>query len=207
MPLNLCRKLAACAALTFLVTLPAAAVEPHGGMLRSPDVSASHIVFVYANDLWIVPREGGTAVPLASPPGEESFPRFNAAGDTIAFMGNYDGNTDLYTIRAAGGTPFRVTYHPDTEHLSDWTPDGRLLFSAAGREWYPRARELFSVPATGGLPEKMPVPYGSAAAISPDSTWLAYTPHTRDQRTWKRYRGGMATDIWLFNLKDLSSER
>ncbi len=205
-PMPAGRVLAVCACLA-IAALPAAAAEPHAGMLRAPDVSATHIVFVYANDLWIVPREGGTAIPLASPPGAESFPRFNAAGDTIAFMGNYDGNTDLYTVAAAGGTPTRVTHHPDVEHLSDWTPDGRLLFSAASRHWYPRARELFSVPATGGLPEKMPVPYGSTAAVSADGSWLAYTPHTRDHRTWKRYRGGMATDIWLFNLGDSSSRK
>ena len=211
MSVKLRRTLAVRAALVSLVILtaavPVAAMEPHGGMLRYPDVSASHIVSVYANDLWVVPREGGTAIPLASPPGAETFPRFNAAGDTVAFMGNYDGNTDLYTIPTAGGTPLRVTYHPDTEHLSDWTPDGRLLFSAAARHWYPRARELFAVSASGGLPEKMPVPYGSTATVSADGTWLAYTPHTRDHRTWKRYRGGMATDLWLFNLDDSSSRK
>lgn len=201
------RALLACAALAALAPTPMFAAEPHGGMLRNPDVGPTHIVFSYANDLWIVPREGGTAVPLASPEGTETFPRFSPDGSTIAFMGNYDGNTDLYTVATGGGTPFRVTHHPATEHFSDWTPDGRLLFSAAAIEWYPRARELFSVPSTGGLPEKMPVPYGSTATISADGTWLAYTPYTRDHRTWKRYRGGMATDIWLFNLDDYSSDK
>ncbi|MDX1644152.1 MAG: peptidase S41, partial [Thermoanaerobaculia bacterium] len=195
------------AAVCAFAVSPASAVEPHGGMLRYPDVSASHVVFVYANDLWLVPRQGGTAIPLASPPGAESFPRFDADGDTIAFMGNYDGGTDIYTVPVAGGAPFRVTYHPDTEILTDWTPDGRLLFWSWGRQWYPRAQELFSVPSTGGLPEKLPIPYGAAAAISGDGAWLAYTPHTRDQRTWKRYRGGMATDIWLFHLTEHTARR
>ena len=139
-------------ALALLFTAAAGAeVAPNAGMLRYPDVSASHIAFLYANNLWQVPREGGLAVPLASPPGAEAYPRYNPAGDTIAFMGNYDGNTDLYTVPVSGGTPFRVTYHPDTEILTDWTPDGRLIFYARGREVYPRARELFTVAATGGL--------------------------------------------------------
>jgi tricorn protease len=67
--------------------------------------------------------------------------------------------------------------------------------------------QLLVVSAAGGLPEQCPVPYGAAGAISPDGQWLAYTPHTRDARTWKRYRGGMATDIWLFDLEKKESKR
>jgi tricorn protease len=185
----------------------ATAAEPHGAMLRYPDVSKTHIAFLYANDLWLVEKGGGTAVPLASPPGEESFPRFNPDGTMIAFMGNYDGDIDIYTMPLSGGVPFRVTHHPANELLSDWTDDGRLIFSAYGMQDYPRAQEMFIVSAQGGLPEKMPVPYGALGRISPDGKWLVYTPHTRDQRTWKRYRGGMATDIWLFNLENHSAKK
>lgn len=181
--------------------------RPHGGMMLYPDVSATHIVFSYANDLWIVPREGGTAVPLASPPGAESFPKFSPDGKSIAFVGNYDGNYDIYTIPVSGGVPFRVTYHPTGEALRDWTHDGRLIYHAAGQGVYPRAAELWTVAASGGLPEKLPVPYGANGTISADGVWLAYTPHAIDHRTWKRYRGGMATDIWLFNLKTHESRR
>ena len=93
-----------------------------------------------------------------------------------------------------------MTHHPTAEIPCDWTPDGDLLFYAGGIEGMPRAAQLFTVPAEGGLPRKMPVPYGAAGAMSPDGAWLAYTPYTRDSRTWKRYRGGMASDIWIFNL-------
>jgi tricorn protease len=188
--------------------LPAVAeVEPHAGMLRYPDVSASHIAFLYANDLWLVPREGGQAVPLASPPGEEQYPRFSPDGATLAFMGNYDGDIDLYTVPVSGGTPFRVTHHPANERLTDWTPDGRLIFFAGGVQEYPRAQELFSVAASGGLPEKFPVPYGANGSVSADGEWLAYTPYSRDHRTWKRYRGGMATDLWLFHLTEHTAQK
>ncbi len=188
-------------------TLATADIRPHAGMLRFPDVSAEYIVFSYANDLWLVPRAGGTAIPLASPPGGESFPRFSEDGQTIAFVGNYDGNDDLYTIPVTGGVPQRVTHHPDSETLSDWTPDGKLLFFARGYQDLQRQTQLFTVPPTGGLPAKLPVPYGAVGAISPDGVWLAYTPHTRDGRTWKRYLGGMASDIWLFNLHDYSARQ
>ena len=182
-------------------------VRPHAKMMRFPDVSQTQIVFRYANDLWLAPREGGTAVPLASPPGHEFLPRFSADGKTIAFCGNYDGNLDLYTISVDGGVPFRITHHPAAEILCDWMPDGRLLFATSGMGPYGRIDELFSVAAEGGLPEKLPVPYGARAAVSPDGQWLAYTPHNRDFRTWKRYCGGMASDIWLFNLRNHTSRK
>ncbi len=181
--------------------------KPHAGMMRFPDVSATQIVFAYQNDLWVVPREGGLAAPLASPPGGEAFPRFSPDGRTIAFVGNYDGNRDLYTIPVTGGAPVRVTHHPAAEVLCDWTPDGQLLFFARGYLGLGRQSHLFTVSPTGGLPQKLPVPYGAVGAISPDGTWLAYIPHSIDTATWKRYRGGMAPDIWLFNLKDHSARK
>jgi tricorn protease len=184
-----------------------AQVAPHAGMLRYPDVSAEHIVFVYAEDLWIVPRAGGVATPLASPPGPELSPRFSADGRAIAFVGSYDGGRDLYTIPLEGGIPMRVTHAPAGERLCDWVPEGRLLFftnAFAGRN---RQDQLFTVSAQGGAYEKLPVPYGAFGAISPSGEWLAYTPNQRDDATWKRYRGGMQSDIWLFHLKNKSARR
>jgi len=181
--------------------------NPDAAMLRFPDIGPNGIVFSYANDLWVVGRDGGVALPLASPPGAELFPKWNSDGTSIAFVGNYDGNQDLYVIPAAGGVPTRVTHHPASEVLSDFTADNRLVFATSGLAGLGRQQQLFSVPASGGLPTRLPVPYGASGAISPDGTWLAYTPHTTDFRTWKRYRGGMATDIWLFNLRDNSARR
>jgi tricorn protease len=190
-----------------LAATGAAAVAPHGGMLRYPDVSRTHITFLYANDLWLVPKEGGTAVPLASPDGVEAFPRFSPDGATIAFMGNYDGDMDLYTIPVEGGVPFRVTHHPANELLNGWIGDARLFFSAWGFGDNPQVSALWAVSSHGGMPERLPVPYGAVGAVSPDGRWLAYTPYSRDFHTWKRYRGGMATDIWLFHLQEHTSKK
>lgn len=200
-----------CGTAVSLTQHAAAQASPHAGMMRFPDVSKDSIVFVYANDLWIVSRDGGMARPLASPAGPEMMPRFSHDGKTIAFTGNYDGGRDIYTMGvdalSTGAVPTRVTHHPSAEMVSEWTPDGRILFISNGLAGLARQSQLFTVSAAGGLPQRVPVPYGSFASISPDGTWLAYIPHSTDFRTWKRYRGGMATDIWLFNLKDKSSKR
>ncbi|TVQ60062.1 MAG: peptidase S41 [Phycisphaerales bacterium] len=203
-----CALLATLAAVAPGATVSLADVQPHATMLRFPDVGTTHITFVYANDIWVVSRDGGLAKPLASPPGMEMFPKFSPDGTQIAFVGNYDGNSDIYVVPMHGGIPTRVTHHPGAETLNGWTPDGEsLIFHMSGLGGLTRQTQLFTVPATGGNFEQLPVPYGAVGAISPDGQWLAYTPHTRDFRTWKRHRGGMATDIWLFNLNDNTSRR
>ena len=185
-----------------------AQIEPSAGMMRYPDISAGQIVFSYADDLWIVDRDGGMAAPLASPRGAERFPRFSPDGKTIAFVGNYDGGSDIYTIGTAGGMAERVTYHPSSEGICDWHPDGKsIVITTSGFSGLARQPQLFTVSLDQPLPKQLPVPYGSNGAISKDGKWLAYTPYSRDGRTWKRYRGGMASDIWLFNLQDKTSKQ
>ncbi len=170
-------------------------------MFRYPDVSATHICFVYAGDIWVVAKQGGTAYKLSSPQGEEMFPRFSPDGSKIAFSANYDGNTDIYLIPFMGGEVNRLTHHGMLDLILDWYPDGKgLLYvssMASGRQRY---NQFYRLAQNGGLPEKLPVPYGEFGAVSPDGKVLAYMPIARDFRTWKRYRGGMAPDIWLFDL-------
>lgn len=179
----------------------------NSGMFRYPDVGKDHIVFVYANDIWMVDRKGGMARPVASPAGQEQYPKFSPDEQTIAFVGNYEGDRDIYSVNVAGGTPYRVTHHPANERLLDWADNDTLLFSFNGLSGNPAHQELFTVSAEGGIPRQLPVPYGATGSVSPDGEWLAYTPNSRDNRTWKRYRGGLATDIWLFNLKTHESRK
>lgn len=200
---------------SLLIALPAAApqgsaqspTQPPAGMLRFPDVSATHVVFGYANDLWLVPRSGGQAVPLASPDGMETFPRFSDDGQWIAFQGNYEGNRDVYVMPVGGGAPRRVTHHPAAEVPMGWTADGRILISSGGYADFTKWQRLMTVSPNGGLPAPLPMPYGTNGAMHAGGRLVAYTPHSHDGRTWKRYRGGMATDVWLFDLQDLSARK
>jgi tricorn protease len=176
-------------------------------MLRYPDVSATHICFVYAGDIWVVAKEGGTAFRLSSPRGEEMFPRFSPDGERIAFSGNYDGNTDIYVVPSMGGKLQRLTHHGMTDLMIDWYPDGKALLYVSSREsGRQRYRQFYRIAKNGGLAEKLPVPYGEFGSLSPDGKILAYMPISRDFRTWKRYRGGMAPDIWLFDLNQIKAK-
>ncbi len=176
-------------------------------MLRYPDVSATQITFVYAGDIWVAPKNGGVASKLSSPEGSENNPTFSPDGQFIAFTGNYDGNSDVYVVPVAGGTPKRLTYHGVTDNVQGWTPDGgQVLFTSSRYSGRQRYNQFFTIPVDGGMAEKLPVPYGEYGDFSPDGRQLVYTPRSRLSRTWKRYRGGSAADLTIFNLDSYASE-
>ncbi len=200
------RRIALCLLLVTL-SLPALA-QIDARMLRTPDVSATSIAFTYAGDIWIVPKEGGAAQRLSTPRGQEIFPRFSPDGREIAFTANYDGNLDVYVMPATGGVPRRITHHPETDRVLGWAPDGAALLIASDMSSEKdRFSKIFKVSKTGGLPEQLPVPYGEFGTLSSDGKLLAYMPISTEFRTWKRYRGGMASQIWIFDLATKASYR
>lgn len=171
-------------------------------LLRFPDIHQDKIVFSYAGDLWTVSDQGGTAARLTShASGLEQYPKFSADGSLIAFSGEYDGNTDVYLIPTEGGLPKRLTYHSASDRVYGWTPDGKVFFQSHRDQITRRIARLYSVGTEGGMPQPLPMNTGAAASFSPDGTLIAYNRIDRNHRTWKRYQGGMAQDIWVYNTK------
>ena len=163
--------------------------------LHQPDVSASHIVFVHANDLWLVARSGGNAIRLTSSEGAETDPAFSADGNWIAFTGQYEGNTDVYMMPATGGQPVRLTWHPASDVVQGWTPHGEILFRS-GRQAVPTMLwRFYTVPITGGLPVPLELPQAYLGGLSEDGAWLAYQEIGSWDPEWRNYRGGQAQPI------------
>ncbi|MBK7733921.1 MAG: PD40 domain-containing protein [Chitinophagaceae bacterium] len=148
------------------------------GLFRFPDVSHTQIVFTYANDIWIMPKTGGTAQKLSSPAGLEVFPKFSPDGKTVAFSANYDGNNEIYTLPVTGGVPERLTYHGFTERVIDWTPDGKNVLFGSGREsGRNRFGQLFTIPAKKEQQQNYPLLMQSLVLIrqmAPKWPWFLF---------------------------------
>jgi tricorn protease len=202
--------------LSFTITSLAFAEESR--LMRFPDIYQDKIVFVYAGDLWLVQSDGGIARRLTTHVGMELFPKFSPDGKMIAFTGQYEGNTDVYVIPSEGGEPKRLTHHPGSENMPDrfgfddmtldWHPDGkRILFRSLRESYNGWFQKLYLVDLKGPLPEALPLPEGGLTSFSPDGTKIAYNRQFRNFRTWKRYKGGLAQDIWIYDLQNNTIER
>ncbi|MEO9483185.1 MAG: PDZ domain-containing protein [Ekhidna sp.] len=170
-------------------------------LLRQPSVSQDKIVFVYANDLWVVDRTGGDATRLTTSEGAESFPHFSNDGKWIAFSGQYDGNTDAFVIPTAGGAPKRLTYHPGADRVQGWSPDGKVIFASTRKGHPTKLNKFYAIGVDGGFPEELQIPRIAYGEISPDGKYAAYTPITSWDPEWRNYRGGQAMPIWILDLK------
>ncbi|MDO4703292.1 MULTISPECIES: S41 family peptidase [Tannerella] len=179
-------------------------------LLRFPATNGNDIVFSYAGDLYKVSARGGEAKRLTSHVGYEMFPRFSPDGKTIAFTGQYDGNTEVYTIPADGGEPLRVTYTATNQRddvgdrmgpnniVTAWTADGeKIVYRNRISSGF--NGKLYTVAKEGGLSEVIPLPEGGFCSFSPDGKRLAYNRVMREFRTWKYYQGGMADDVWIYD--------
>lgn len=179
-------------------------------LLRFPATNGSEIVFSYAGDLYRVPVTGGEAKRMTSHIGYEIFPRFSPDGKTIAFTGQYDGNTEVYTIPSKGGEPLRLTYTATNarDDIGDrmgpnnivmaWTPDGEeIVYRNRISDGF--SGKLYTIDKDGGMPDVIPLPEGGFCSYSPDGKQMAYNRVMREFRTWKYYKGGMADDIWIYN--------
>src|SRR5207247_2108027 len=177
-------------------------------LYRQPTMNRTDIAFVYAGDLWKVPRAGGSAVRLTSGTGTETGPIYSPDGSWIAFTGEYDGNVDVYVVSAEGGEPRRITYHPGADQAIGWTPDGKSVLFLSSRSTGMPSPQMYTMPVTGeGLPMELPFPMaGGQASFSPDGSRIAYMPLAPAFLQWKKYRGGRTTKIWIGNMSDSAVE-
>jgi tricorn protease len=198
-----------------LLVVPAAAQTK---LLRFPDIHGDRVVFSYASDLWTAPAAGGTAVRLTAHPGMEVFAKFSPDGRWIAFTGQYDGDEQVYVMPAGGGEPRQLTFYPARGPLTPrwgydnqvmgWTADGRsVVFRSQRDSWTLPQSRLYTVPATGGAVTPLPMPEAGSGDFSPDGARMVYSPRTRDFRTEKRYGGGQANTLYIYDLATNDARR
>ena len=189
-----------------------------GRVMLFPDVYKDKVTFVHGGDLWLASTSGGVARRITSSQGRELFPKFSPDGKWIAFTGQYDGNFNVYVIPAEGGEPKQLTfYQGSAQQLNDrmgfhdevinWTPDSKRIVFLSRRDasngWIKRP---FTVSIDGGLPEPLPMDQGGLLSYSPDGSKIAYNMIFRNFRQWKRYTGGLAQAITIYDFKNNSSE-
>jgi tricorn protease len=209
--------------LTFLILMFLAQISLHAQdearLMRFPAIYDNQIIFTYAGDLYTVQADGGIARKLTNHDGYEMFARFSPDGKTIAFTGQYDGNTEVYTMNSQGGVPKRLTFTATLgrDDIADrmgpnnivfgWKHDNSsIIFRSRKKSFNDFNGSLYTVNTDGSLPEELPVPRGGFCSFSPDDQKMAYNRIFREFRTWKRYRGGMADDIWIFDFKTHKTE-
>ncbi len=201
--------------------LAAATAAPEAGssrVLRFPDICGDAVTFVQAGDIYRVAAAGGTAQRLTSHVGNELYPKFSPDCRWIAFSAEYDGTRQVYMIPAEGGLPRQLTWYTDVGSMPprggtdyrvlDFSPDGKNVLVRANRVPYDeRSGRLYQVPVAGGLETPLAMPESGGGMFSPDGKSVVYTPIDRDFRSWKRYRGGRAQDVWTYDLSNDTSKR
>lgn len=180
-------------------------------LLRFPDIHGDRIVFTYGGDLWSVSAGGGTAIRLTAHPGVETYARFSPDGRWIAFTGQYDGDEQVYVMPAGGGEPRQLTFYPSRGPLAPrwgydnqvmgWTKDGKIFFRSQRDSWSLPIARLYVVSPTGGPAEALPMPEAGSGAFSPDGTKMVYSPRFRDFRPEKRYAGGQANKLYIYDMR------
>ena len=182
-------------------------------LLRFPTIHGDKIVFSYAGDLYSVGSKGGIARKLTSDIGYEMFARFSPDGKWLAFTGQYDGNTEVYVMPSDGGVPKRLTFTAtlDRDDVSDrmgpnnlvmgWKDSTHIVYRSRRIEWDDFKGQLYLASINGGVSEQLPLPRGGFCSFSPDGKKMVYNRVFREFRTWKRYRGGQADDVWLYDFE------
>lgn len=200
--------------LTFAVILALSAAAPAAAqgfeprpLMTCPDVRGDLVVFGHGGDIWSVPASGGIARRLTIDPGLERCPRISPDGHMIAFTAEYDGNSDVYVMSTEGGHVTRLTYHPGEDEVIGWHPMGTKILFRSSRNSFSRFSRLYLVNFDGSQLEELPMPEAGWGSFSPDGKQIVYTRVATDERTWKRYRGGLAPDLYLYDLETKQDRR
>ena len=127
-------------------------------------------------------------VKLLTEPGEFERVTWSPDGKTLALLrlkrekksSHYpEMEGDLFVIPASGGALKQITYTPDHEIGSVWTPDGQRLTFAIGKTWPP---EQWVASIDGDKPTKLRENYVRSSWSPDGKSYLTYTHSGKFQR-------------------------
>jgi Tol biopolymer transport system component len=167
-----------------------------------------------SSDLWVTDLEKGTTRRLTDDDGDSNDPQWSADGGAIAYSASAPGGKDVMLRKLGGGEGRVLAARSGTQFPNDWLRDGALLVSEqAGDNRY----DILIQPKDGSTPR----PYAATAAdetaarISPDGRWVAYTSdesgraevyldaYPRPGRRMKLSNGGGLHPVWRADGREL----
>jgi tricorn protease len=183
-----------CVAVVWLLSFSALGQSPQG-YYRFPAIHGDTVIFTAEGDLWKVGVRGGVAQRLTTHPGQETNPAISPDGASVAFSAEYEGPMEVYVMPIDGGLPTRLTYEGGRATVVGWTPDNKVLYATLQHSTLPEVQLVTVDPHTGA---RAPVPLSEASDGTYDGSTgtLFFTRLPFQGSHTKRYRGGMAQQVW-----------
>ncbi|HYE60436.1 MAG TPA: S41 family peptidase [Phycisphaerales bacterium] len=169
------------------------------GYYRQPAIHGELIVFVSEGDLWKVPLRGGVASRMTTHAGAEGSPRISPDGTQVAFVGTYEGPTEVYVMPVSGGVPKRLTFDSERAAAVGWHGD-RILASTTRFSTLPATQLTLIDPRSGGR-DVIPLAQASDGCFD-DKGRLYFTRLAFQGSQTKRYQGGTAQNLWRWDRGD-----
>jgi Tol biopolymer transport system component len=126
------------------------------------------------SDLWVTDLDAGTTRRLTDGEADANDPQWSADGATIAYSANAPAGKDVMMRSLNGDREYVIATRSGTQFPSDWLRDGSLLVTEQAG---PDKNDILIQPKDGSTAR----PYAAtsadetAARISPDGRWVAYT--------------------------------
>jgi hypothetical protein len=140
---------------------------------KSADGKPDHGSLVY-----VMPIAGGTPKQL-TPIGPSYWHGWSPDGKTLAFVGQRNGDFDIYTIPVTGGDETRLTAAKGLDDGPEYSPDGEYIYFNSERTghmqiWRMKAdgseqKQVFSDDYNNWFPH-----------ISPDGKWMVFLTYEKD---------------------------
>lgn len=167
------------------------------GYYRYPAIHGDNIIFTAEGDLWIYDLSTKETNRLTTNHGMEAYASISPDGKWVAFVGQYEGPSEVYVIPFEGGTPKRLTYEEGSPIVYQWTNDGQILYSTNSRSTIPDV-QLVKINPANRKSELLPLSQADQGTYTPNR--VLFFTRLRDQGSHtKRYKGGTAQNIWKFN--------